>query len=208
MNLTRALTLLAIITARCFAQPAVDPRAFMPKEARLESRLQLDFENDGVSETVLVYGVPDKTNSVSRDVSIKVLKVVASKWSVVFEEARQKPMTPQDEFSLEKITSASGSDGAVIVNLHTGAGAVTLWHVLANLKGQIERLDPQPFKTQVLSARGYQDWGGNKVKVDKDLVIETVPGYSRKASRCCPDSAKLEIKFKFTGNALSLERIR
>jgi len=75
------------MAARSIAQPAVDPRAFMPKQAHFESRLHLDFEND-------------------------------------------------------------------------------------------------------------------------DMVIESLPGYSRKASRCCPDSPKIEVKFKFTGNAIALDGIR
>jgi len=184
---------------------------FLPPAAVLNRELTVDFENDSVVDIVLAYVVPDERTDRRFTTGVRVLKYAAvSGWAVAFAEADlvDNGAGASAAITIEKVRSASGKDGVVVILHYSGAGTATAWHVLASVRNRISRLDPAKFRANVLKNKGYQDWGYNSVTTKGDLVIESQPGYSRNTARCCPDRPSIEMRFRFTGSSIALESVK
>jgi len=103
------------------------------------------------------------------------------------------------QVNVDLIKASDDTQGLFVLESEAGAGTSANWHIITK---QMKRLDRKPVLDQVLNARGNVFLGYNGVKVLNDIVIETVPGYSKNAARCCPDKAALEISYRFTGASI------
>lgn len=188
---------------------AADPNVadFLPKNAKLIKESRVDFENNGVVAVVLAYasdGVPDVTTGVL------VLKHGANGWAVDFEETDSvtNGAGASDAINIEKVRSSGGKEGIVVALKFSGAGTSTDWHVLTSVRNKIVRLDPTGIRERVLKGRGYQFMGYNGVTVNGDAVIESLPGYSHGAARCCPDRPSIAITSRFSGTSIKLDSVK
>jgi hypothetical protein len=129
-------------------------------------------------------------------------------WTRAFEEPGATLMKGADYIRIEKLRSAGGKQGVLVINYHSGAGTVTAWHVLAYVTNKIAILDPASIRNHLLNARGYVDNGYNGVKSKGDLVMEDLTSYSHHAARCCPNWPSLEMNFKFTGRSVTLDSVK
>jgi hypothetical protein len=139
-----------------------------------------------------------------------VLKYRPLGWTVAFEETDtvDNGAGPTDAIAIQKITGSSGQEGLVITLKWSGAGTATSWHLLVGTKNNITTLDASSLIQKALKDKGYVDNGYNGVSVQGDEVIESFPGYSANAARCCPDRPTLEIRMKFTGSSIRLDSVR
>ena len=205
-----------LLATACFTQLAAaqqnnrEVRAFLPPAAVVKQELSVDFEGDGRAEPVLVYSAPDRSHDAAYyDAGIQVLKYSPGfGWAVASEEPEARLIKGEDEVRGEKLRSASGEEGVLVINYHSGAGTVTTWYVLACVREKITMLDPTLIRKKLLSARDYADNGYNSVKSKGDLVVEELTGYSRHAARCCPNRPSLEMNFKFTGNGITVDSVK
>jgi hypothetical protein len=185
-----------------------DVSAFLPPATVLNKELSVEFQNDGVVDIVLAYAsdeAPDVT------AGVRVLKYGAdSGWAVAFDETDfvTNGAGGTDTITIEKVRSASGRDGVVVILKSSGAGTATEWHILASAGNKIFRLDPTRIRLKVLKDRGYEDMGYNGVTSNGDLVTENLPGYSHGRARCCPDRPSIEVRFKFIGNSIKLDSVK
>jgi hypothetical protein len=175
----------------------------------VKQELSVDFENSGRADTVLLYNAPDRSSDIYYLAGLQVLKYsLGSGWALVFEQPGDTLMKGADRLTIEKLRSATGKEGVLVINYHSGAGTVTTWSVLAHVRNRITVLDPAAIRKKLLNAKGYADNGYNNVKGKGDLVTEDLSGYSRHAARCCPNRPNLEMSFKFTGNAIVLSSVK
>lgn len=195
----------------CLAQSGgsrqLRPRAFVPSGASITKQMSVDFEGDRVPEIVQMYSVPDASDSVYHTAGINVLKFnPQSGWMLAYRETETIEPGP-DQITTEVVTSTSGKRGVVVIFYHSGAGTVTVWHLLASVDSKIAKLDPRKIRAKALDEREYADNGYNGVKTNGDLIIENLAGYTRHMARCCPNRPSLELSFKFTGRALVLDSV-
>jgi hypothetical protein len=125
--------------------------------------------------------------------------------TAAFEE--RYPMEPvQDEIRLEKVRAADGTEAAVVIFYHSGAGTTTDWQLIAARNGKFVVLDPKRMRDMVLKKRGYKFGGYNGVKVSGAIVSEELPGYFEGPS-CCPDKPSIRMNVRFTGSAIKLDSV-
>jgi len=205
---------MGLFAVGCFSQPAaaqqnqVNVRTFLPTAAVVEQELSLDLQNDGIAAEALVYTVPDKSDDVYHTEGVQVLKhSPVSGWVVVFDEAGAK-MGANDYTKIERLRASNGKEALLIISYYSGAGTATTWDVLASINGKITKLDPTRERAKVLNTRDYVDNGYNHVTSKGDLVVENLSGYSRHRARCCPNRPSLEMSFKFTGSAITLDSVK
>jgi Domain of unknown function (DUF4357) len=193
--------------AQSSAENQLDPRAFVPSGALITKQMSVDFEGDHVTEIVQMYSVPDASDSVYHRAGINVLKFnLQSGWMLAYREAGTIMPGPE-KITTEVVTSSRGKQGVVVIFYHSGAGTVTVWHLLASVDGKITKLDPAKMRAKALAEREYVDNGYNRVKTKGDLIIEDFAGYTRHAARCCPNRPSLELRFKFTSRAFVLDSV-
>lgn len=189
-------------------QKARDARALLPPAAVIQQELSVDFENNGTTETVLLYNSADKSDKDSYETGIRVARYApGSGWATAFEEPPAKLRTGADWIRIEKLRSANGQQGVLVIDYHSGAGTVTAWHVLAYVRNGIAILEPAALRKKILDAREYADNGYNGVKSTGEFVVEDLTGYSIHEARCCPNRPSLEMKFKFTGNSIKVDSV-
>jgi len=172
-------------------------KIFVPNGAKFIREFRLDFENDGIDEIVVVYSL-NVTGGVQNDTGFVILARQPNKeWEVVY---NQLPIRGAGiQVNVDLIKASDDTQGLFVLESEAGAGTSANWHIITK---QMKRLDRKPVLDQVLNARGNVFLGYNGVKVLNDIVIETVPGYSKNAARCCPDKAALEISYRFTGASI------
>jgi TonB family protein len=197
--------------ATCLAQSGgsrqLGPWTFVPSGASITKQLSVDFEGDRVPEIVQMYSVPDPSDSVYHTAGINILKFnPQSGWTLAYRET-ETIMPGPDRITTEVVTSNSGKRGIVVISYHSGAGTVTVWHLLASVDRKIAKLDPAKMRAKALDEREYVDNGYNGVKTNGDLIIEDLAGYTRHTARCCPNRPPLELSFKFTGRAFVLDSV-
>lgn len=204
-----------------------DAKKFLPSKAIFNKELRLDLEGDGVEEVSFSYAIPLNNENADFNTGVIILKYTDSNgWQIAFEDTDRVSNGggPEGSVYIEKVKvySSDGDGGltgagtnqidrkeAVLVVLtEAGAGTATRWHLLSSINGKISKLDPSLIRQRVFTDLGYQDLGYNGVKSTGDFVIETQPGYSKDAPRCCPDKPSIEMSFVFTGNSIELHLIK
>lgn len=178
-----------------------DLKSFLPEEATLTRQMAVDFSNSREPAfVVLAYQMRDEEG-------LRILKRdKAKRWKVVYKEA--DPGEPiQDDLILHTVKAANGKEGLVVVYYHSGAGTTTDWKIIAEVDGKFITQDAAPIRETVLKKRGLMFEGYNGVRVDHDLVIETISGYSGRTARCCPDQPSVEMRVKFTGTSIKLDSV-
>jgi TonB family protein len=196
----------------CLAQSGgsrqLRPQAFVPSGASITKQMSVDFEGDRVPEIVQMYSVPEASDSKYQTDGINVLKLSPqSGWILAYRE-EETIMPGADRITTEVVTGTGGKCGVVVISYHSGAGTVTVWHLLASVDRKIAKLDPAKMRAKALEEREYADNGYNGVKTNGDLIIEDLAGYTRHMARCCPNRPSLELSFRFTGRALVLDSVK
>jgi hypothetical protein len=189
--------------------PPLDTRAHLPARAVLVKQMQVSFDKaSGADSVVLAYTVQSEADPNRYDAGIRVMQYrPASGWAVSYEENNGVENGGGDALRTEKIRSASGTEGVVVILEDSGAGTSTTWHVAAVVNGRFSVLDPTPLRDKALKKRGYPFMGYNGVSVNGDLVTEELPGYSKGRARCCPDKPSIDVKTKFTGTSIKLNSV-
>lgn len=204
-----------------------DTKKFLPSKAVFNKELRFDLEGDDVEEVAFAYAIPLNKENTDFNTGVIILKYIDSNgWQVVFEDTDRVDNGGGHKGSvdIEKIKVYSNDDdgglagigtnqiyrkeAVLVVLTEAGAGTATRWHLLASINGKISKLDPSLIRQRAFTDLGYQDLGYNGVKSTGDFVIETQPGYSKDAPRCCPDKPSIEISFRFTGNSIELDSIK
>jgi len=74
----------------------------------------------------------------------------------------------------------------------------------------IVKIPVQQARMEALDRYQYEDLGYNKVEVvsDNTSIIETFPGYSKEASRCCPDRPAIQAIYRINGKELTLSGVK
>jgi hypothetical protein len=174
----------------------------------MSKQMSVDFDGDRVPEIVQIYSVPDASDSIYETSVINVLKFSPkSGWMLAYRETATI-MPGADQITAEVITGTGGKQGVAVIFYHSGAGTVTVWHVLASVDRKIANLDPAKMRAKALKSREYADNGYNGVKTKGDLIIEDLAGYTLNRARCCPNRPPLELRFQFTGRALALDSVK
>jgi hypothetical protein len=174
----------------------------VPANTVLVKQLNVDFGGNAGLETVLAYG----SESAPRiRTGVRVLKNGA----IVYEESQEMMNGGGafDAISIDKLKAHNGKEGVLVVLKASGAGTATWWHVLATVAGKISTLSATEERANILRQKGYQDWGYNGVTASGEYIVETQPGYSHQAARCCPDRPTVQMTFRFTGDSLLLEKV-
>jgi hypothetical protein len=178
-------------------------KTFTPNGAKFIREFRLDFENDGIDEIVVVYST-NTTNGVQNDTGFIILAHQSNnEWKVVYDQLPARGVGIQ--ISVDSIKAPDRTQGLFVLESEAGAGTSADWYIITK---QMKKLDRKPVLDQVLNTRGYVFMGYNEVKVMNDVVVETVPGYSKNAARCCPDKPALEISYRFTGTAIEFVSVK
>jgi hypothetical protein len=183
------------------AKSALSPNvnSFIPQHAHLIKKLPISFDRSDKPSIALAYAT--KVNDYGFAVGVRILDYRESGWVVSYKETGDVG-TPGDPMTVEKVESAAGKEGLVVISTFSGAGTATAWHIIARRGDKIVELNPVPIRDRILKRRGYEFEGYNGVTVREDTIFEDIPGYSHGQARCCPDRPTLKIEFKFTGSAL------
>lgn len=179
----------------------------LPRGARLENVMTVDLENDGHPEVAFIYSLPAKSEYDWQTVTARVFRCDESGWKVAYEDEDEK-MGANDKLSMEKIGSKGGKVAIVLIRHYEGAGTATSWELLAMIKNRVTSLPSDRLVRDFLARRGYVFNGYNSVKVDLDLIVDEMPGYSPQTARCCPDKAPLRLTFRFTGSTIQIESVK
>lgn len=174
------------------ASPDANP--FIPSGASFIREFKLDFESDGIDEIVVVFST-NVTSGTQDDTGFVILARQANKeWKVVY---NQPPVRGAGiQVFVNSIKAPGNTRGLFVLELEASAGFSADWYIITKA---MKKLDRRPVLNQVLDTKGNVFLGYNGAKVVNDLVVETVPGYSKNAARCCPDKPTLEITYGFTG---------
>jgi hypothetical protein len=178
-----------------------DVNSFVPKRAQLIKQLRISFDPSDKPSVALAYAT--KVNDYDFSVGVRVLEYRKSGWVVSYREIGDVG-TPGDPLTIEKVESAAGKEGLVVVSTFSGAGTATAWHAVTRRGPKIVELNPTTIRDRALRRRGYEFQGYNTVTVKGDSIFEEISGYSHGEARCCPDRPPLKLGFKFTGSALQL----
>ena len=207
---------------------------FLPVKAIFNKELRLDLEGDGIEEVAFSYAIPLNKENTDFNTGVKILKQNnLNSWQVAFEDTDRvssgggsKDLVGIQKVKVEFNNDDGGLSGEVgltrsnaneiyrkeavlIILTESGAGTATRWHLLASINDKISKLDPSLIRNRVFADLGYQDLGYNGVTLRDDFeIIETQPGYSKNAARCCPDKPSIEISFRFTGHSIELGSIK
>ena len=186
--------------------PSPDAGKFLPANAKLLQRLEVDFNHTGKHDFVAFSYTfpPDRPPYYKACVGV-IHYTTASGWAIAYKETDQ--MGPGDNLTIGKVISSGGKEGMVIVYYHSGAGTTTDWKIVAGVNGRLIALDPAPIRAKVLKRRGYVFMGYNRVTVEGDRVIEEIPGYTRGEARCCPNRPSIDMRVRFTGSAIKLDSV-
>lgn len=103
--------------------------------------------------------------------------------------------------------AANGMEGLVAVLYHSGAGTTTDWKLIADVDGKFIAQEAAPIRDGVLKKRNLIFSGYNGVAVKDDLIIETIPGHTRRAAACCPNKPSIEMRVRFTGTSIKLDSV-
>jgi len=208
LELVRCAVLLFFAIAHCVAarpqdsgDKIADLKRFLPEEATLTKQMTVDFANGRDSAFVVIaYQMRDEEG-------LRILKPDKTKgWKVAYKEGN--PSEPvQDELILHTVRSRNGKEGLVVVYYHSGAGTTTDWKIIAESNGKFVSQDATPIRDGVLKRRHLIFGGYNGVRVDHDLVIETIAGYSPGVARCCPDQPPVVMRVKFNGTSIKLDSV-
>jgi len=178
-------------------------KTFIPNGAKYIREFRLDFENDGIDEIVVVYST-NTTNGVQNDTGFIILAHQSNKeWKVVYDQLPARGAGIQ--ISVDSIKAPDRTQGLFVLESEAGAGTSADWYIITK---QMKKLDRKPVLDQVLNTRGNVFLGYNGAKVMNDVVVETVPGYSKDAARCCPDKPALEISYRFTGTSIEFVSVK
>lgn len=178
-----------------------DLKHFLPEEATVTKQMTVDFANGHEPAfLVIAYQMRDEEG-------LRILKPDKTKgWKVVYKEGNlSEPV--QDELILHTVRSTNGKEGLVVVYYHSGAGTTTDWKIIARSNGKFISRIAAPIRDGVLKRRHLIFGGYNGVRVDHDLIIETIAGYSPGVARCCPDQPPVEMRVKFNGTSMKLDSV-
>jgi hypothetical protein len=187
--------------ADSYAGEIPDLKSFLPEEATLTKQMTVDFTNgrEPVSIVIAYQGRDEE--------GLRILRPDKAKaWKVVYQEANPAEPGP-DELTLHPVRAANGIEGLVVVYYHSGAGTTTDWKIIAESNSKFVTRDAAPIRDRIPKRRRLIFGGYNGVRVDHDLVIETIPGYSPGMARCCPDKPSIELRVKFTGTSIKLDTV-
>jgi len=104
---------------------------------------------------------------------------------------------------------ADNSNALFVQSDYSGAGTTSSCAIFARLNKKVRKYDRWPVLEKVLKTRDYvfQGYNGSSV-VDNSSVEESVPGYSKEASRCCADRPRLLIRYRFTGTSIEVASVK
>lgn len=180
-----------------------DAKTFIPSGASFIREFKLDFENDGIDEVVVVFST-NVTSGVQNDTGFVILAHQANKeWKAVYNQSPVRGAGIQ--VSVDSIKASDNTRGLFILESEAGAGTSADWYIITKT---MKKLDRRPVLDQVLNTKGNVFLGYNGAEVINDVVVETVPGYSMSAARCCPDKPALEITYRFTGTSIEFVSVK
>lgn len=116
-------------------------------------------------------------------------------WSTAHSEAADKEAPETIELDT---LDTEGGKVLVIKKEYAGAGTSMEWEVITLRDGKISVYPRGALLDNVLETKNYQFMGYNEVHTERNMVVETVPGYSEDAARCCPDLPSLKIFYQFS----------
>ncbi len=204
-----------------------DVKKFIPGNATLVQTFTVDLEGDGIEEIAVAYALPYTSqgplgklplfknvvfaqgNRYDFTTGIIILKYT-NDWKVVFEDIEEVNNLggPKQAIRIEKVSGPNKKEGVLVIREWAGAGTSSKWHLIASVNGKISKLDPSSIKEKVLAEHEYVFQGYNKIQSTGNFIIETIPGYSKEAPRCCPDKPTIEIKYIFDGNSIKLDSVK
>jgi hypothetical protein len=189
-----------VLAVSCLFPSGALPQAPLPPFAKLVTQMDVDFRG-GAADRVLLYTVPDATDEVYQLWLVRVLRSGGGTWKIAYENT-SRMKAGSDKLTLRKLRSRAGKEGVLAISSYSGAGTATAWQVVASAGNKLVALDSGRLRTGLLKTRGLIDNGYNSVSEDGDLIVEKMPGYSRRAPRCCPDKPGVEMRFRFTGTSI------
>jgi hypothetical protein len=179
----------------------------LPEHAVITGRLNVGFEN-GIrpdAEAVAFTLPPVYAETYSAGLRVLGRSGDSERRVLYMENFEFEPH--EDELTLEKVTAQSGAEALVVINHHSGAGTVTDWKIVMAQGGKLRSMDVRPIRDRVLKQR-YSTFGGyNVIKIQGDIIAETIPMYSEHTARCCLDRAPIEMRVRFTGKSLKLDSV-
>ncbi|MEK7660124.1 MAG: hypothetical protein AAB343_02880 [Patescibacteria group bacterium] len=121
------------------------------------------------------------------------------KWETVYRADADKEAP--ESIELDTLDTAS-SKVLVVKKEYAGAGTSMEWEIITLRNGKANVYPRGTLLDGVLDGKNYQFMGYNEVHVERNMVVETVPGYSADAARCCPDLPTLKIFYQFTADKI------
>lgn len=188
-------------------QEQTEVQKSVPQHATITQQISVDFGNGIEPDALAVVYMLPPVYAEHYNVGLRILRRKgASEWSVAYEETGE--INPDgDHWTLEKVKAASGQEGLVVVYYYSGAGTTTDWKLIAAVRGKFVALDPKPIRDKVLRERHSVFEGYNDVKSQRDMITETIAGYSEHQARCCPDKARIVMRVRFTGRSIKLDGV-
>jgi hypothetical protein len=200
-----------VVKPKCSDQPSalgdlVNSR--LPMGAKLDQMLPVKFSgNQGETEIALVYSIAPRSENDWQTATLEVWKCGESGWRSVYKSVNDR-MGAHDQLRIEKVSSKSGPEAIVVISHYEGAGTATSWDLLARIHDKLTRIQSDRLVQSSLASRGYVFNGYNGVKVEGNLIIDELAGYSAHTARCCPDLPSIRLTFQFTGAKLNLDSVR
>jgi hypothetical protein len=179
---------------------------FIPPHAQIIKHLRISFAHEVKPSIVLAYAT--KVGEYDYEAGVRVLNYRNSQWLIAYQEKSLVSTGGGNPMAVERVDSAKGNEGLVVILTFSGAGTSTDWHVIAEREHKFVSLDASAIRNRVLRRQGYQFGGYNGVSVRGDTVFEDISGYSHGRARCCPDLPSLELGVKFTGSSLRLASVK
>ncbi len=121
------------------------------------------------------------------------------KWETVYRAAADKEAP--ESIELDTLDTERGKV-LVVKKEYAGAGTSMEWEIIVLSEKKTQIYPRGALIDDILAGKNYQFMGYNEVHTERNMVVETVPGYSEDAARCCPDLPSLKIFYQFTNDKI------
>lgn len=180
----------------------------LPAKALVNQTLFIDFENNGTESLALVYQKPlaDYPHEVVHRTTSGLIIMshhLQKGWEVIHHEPASSGSPESIVCDILKLQN--NSNALFVQYSYSGAGVSADWSLFAIRNNKLLMFDRMPILERVLKDKDYVFMGYNRASVvDKYYINESIAGYSKAASRCCPDRPALVVRYTFTGSSIEV----
>lgn len=191
--------------------------SFLPQNTNIEKSFEADLNNDGKNEIIFSYTMKPTSSEL----------IDTQGWNsgiIVIDVSGEKPLLVSNreyitgngsgvwsapDINLIKDEEVKGKNAIAVIFGVSGAGVATFWELLVyGDNGTMNSLSPQDIQEKAFADMNYAgNMGYNGASVKNNTIIETGSGYSKEASRCCPDRDPWQMIFSYTAGKLKLENV-